>query len=470
MSTLLTVTGFILWVNFLPPLTTIIFGERFSRPLDGEKLWLDNKPIFGSHKTARGIIASIFGGIATSPLLGVSWWIAGTAALLAMTGDLTSSFVKRRLNIPSGRNIFFLDQIFESIFPAVFLKQYLPLNTLQVTTILVMFIPIAYLGSCFWNFITFRTPIENYPRIIRSTVRLREWRSCHSPLARWQFLLKLSSVLAYQVLYSWVFRLVGLEEKGKLNTLAIQVDERTFWFDTLPAHFDSFRILFLSDLHLDGLKGLTENIIALISNIEVDLCIIAGDIRMKTYGPTAPCLRQIRKLLPCIRSHHGILGVLGNHDCIEMTPDLEESGMIMLINDSMKISENGEDIWVIGVDDPHYYKVDDAATAFRKVPDQGFKIFVAHSPEAYRSAADFHPQLYLCGHTHGGQICLPGKGPIFTNSRAPRFTALGNWSYQDMAGYTSRGTGASGVPLRFNCPGEISLITLKRGIEPSPTG
>ena len=146
----------------------------------------------------------------------------------------------------------------------------------------------------------------------------------------------------------------------------------------------------------------------------------------------------------------------------EMTPDFEESGMIMLINDSWKINENSESIWIVGVDDPHYYKVDDAQQAFRNIPENDFKIFLAHSPEAYKSAADFNPQLYLCGHTHGGQIRLPGRGPIFTNSRAPRFTASGNWQYQEMLGYTSRGVGASGVPLRFNCPGEINLITLRK--------
>jgi predicted MPP superfamily phosphohydrolase len=150
-----------------------------------------------------------------------------------------------------------------------------------------------------------------------------------------------------------------------------------------------------------------------------------------------------------------------------MAPDFEESGLVMLINDSWQISRDGDHIWIAGVDDPHYYKVDDVRQALADVPPEDFKILLAHSPEAYALAAKYHTDLYLCGHTHGGQICLPGGSPIFTNSRAPRFTAAGAWSFRRMTGYTSRGAGASGVPLRFNCPGEITLITLCRGSSPS---
>jgi len=222
----------------------------------------------------------------------------------------------------------------------------------------------------------------------------------------------------------------------------------------------------LTDLHLDGLDGLTDSLITHLQDIEVDLCLIGGDIRMQTYGPIAPCLRHLRRLLPHVRTRHGLLGVLGNHDCLEMAPDFEEAGLIMLINESWPIERNGGKILIVGVDDPHYYKMANAEEAFRDVPAQCFTIFLAHSPESYREAAQCNADLYLCGHTHGGQICLPDTikcGPIFTNSRAPRFTASGHWQYRSMQGYTSRGAGASSIPLRFNCPGEITVITLVKG-------
>lgn len=457
-----TIVLFLLWLNALPPLVSLLCGDRWSRPLDGGKLWLDQQPIFGPHKTIRGILASLIGGIMVAPLINIDWWVAAITALLAMSGDLLSSFIKRRRTLKSGTEIIILDQLFESLFPTLFLGQILTLTWGQIVTSLASFIIIAYWSSRFWHFILYRPPLENYPRQIRSTVRLREWRACHTPLARWHTLFNLTSFLSNLVFLTALFKLTGLYAKGTGNTLKIEIEEKTFCLPTLPDSFDQFRILLLTDLHLDGLEGLTDTLISHLQEIEVDLCLIGGDIRMQTYGPIAPCLRHLRRLLPHIRAQHGLLGVLGNHDCLEMTPDFEEAGLIMLINESWPIERNGEKIWIVGVDDPHYYKMADTEQAFRYVPAQAFTIFLAHSPETYKQAAKFNAQLYLCGHTHGGQICLPQRGPILTNSRAPRFTASGSWQYKEMQGYTSRGAGASSIPLRFNCPGEITLITLQK--------
>ncbi len=458
-----TVVLYLLWVNALPPLVSMVCGDRWNRPLDGNRVWRDQQPIFGPHKTIRGILSSLLGGIMVAPLIGIAWWVGGLAALLAMGGDLFSSFIKRRRTLKSGTEIVVLDQLFESLFPTLFLGLILDLNWGQIVTIQVAFIIIAYWSSRFWHFILNRPPLKNYPRQVRSTVRLREWRACHTPLARWQAAFNLTSILSNLVFLTALFKITGLYEKGKDNALKIEVVKKTFCFPSLPDSFDQFRILLLTDLHLDGLDGLTDTLINQLQDIEADLCLIGGDIRMQTYGPIAPCLRHLRRLLPHIRAQHGLLGVLGNHDCLEMAPDFEESGLIMLINESWPIDRNEERIWIVGVDDPHYYKMADARQAFRDVPAQAFTIFLAHSPETYREAAQCQAQLYLCGHTHGGQICLPGRGPILTNSRAPRFTASGRWQYQKMQGYTSRGAGSSSIPLRFNCTGEITLITLAKG-------
>jgi predicted MPP superfamily phosphohydrolase len=70
--------------------------------------------------------------------------------------------------------------------------------------------------------------------------------------------------------------------------------------------------------------------------------------------------------------------------------------------------------------------------------------------------------LYLCGHTHGGQVCLPGGKPVVTHLARCRRAARGLWQWGGMTGYTTTGLGVSGPPLRFNCPGEAALITLRR--------
>ncbi|HSR35558.1 MAG TPA: metallophosphoesterase, partial [Desulfurivibrionaceae bacterium] len=355
---------------------------------------------------------------------------------------------------------------FEALLPALYLGSHLGLPLWARLLIGLTFIPLAHAGALFWKEMLFRPAMHNYPRIVRSTVRLREWRACHQPLARWHTWFNLSNLLYNEVFLTVFFKAIGRYEEGLANAKVLQLDEVTLSFPDLPPAFDGFRILFLTDLHLDGVHGLTDALIAQVRELAVDLCLVGGDLRMKLYGPVAPSLRRLKRVLPHIRSRHGIFGVLGNHDCIEMVPDLEEAGILMLINDSQPIEQNGQTLWLVGLDDPHYYQTNDEVAAFREVPAGGFAILLAHSPGAYRKAASHGARLYLCGHTHAGQIRRPGHGPIYTNSRAPRHTAEGLWRWQGMLGYTSRGVGASSVPLRFNCPGEVTVITLRKGRHP----
>jgi hypothetical protein len=116
----------------------------------------------------------------------------------------------------------------------------------------------------------------------------------------------------------------------------------------------------------------------------------------------------------------------------------------------------------VGVDDPHYYHADDLPQAFKAVPPHEFSILIAHSPEIYSAAAEFGAHLYLCGHTHAGQIQLPKLGPLYTHSRAPRKYSQDLWTYKKMIGYTSAGAGVSGIPVRFGCQGEVVHIILKK--------
>ena len=460
MTAAIKILFFLFWGNLLPPLASLALGDRLAKPVDHGLSWFDGRPLFGPHKTIRGILASLLGGALTFPLLGISWQAATYAATLLMLGDLLSSFIKRRLGMASGESVFGLDQIFEAGLPALYLASRMQAPLWSAPLALVIFVPVAHTGARFWKYILFKPPMENYPRFVRSTVRLREWRSCHQPLARWHVWFNLSSLIYNRMMVSTAFRLLGRYDEGIANALKLELSEHEIVCPTLPKAFDGFTILLLTDLHLDGLPGLVDLVLARIGQRSFDLCLIGGDIRMETYGPIAPSLRELRRLLPHIQARHGIFGVLGNHDCIEMVPDFEEAGMLMLVNDATQIEQDGESLWLTGIDDPNYYKTHDAAKTFSAVPPDGFSIMLAHSPEAYQEAARHQAALYLCGHTHGGQICFASGTPIYTNSRAPRFTAKGRWQYQSMQGFTSRGVGASGAPLRFNCPGEIVVLTL----------
>ena len=157
-----------------------------------------------------------------------------------------------------------------------------------------------------------------------------------------------------------------------------------------------------------------------------------------------------------------VYGVLGNHDTIRMVPDLERMNVMMLLNECVVLEREGDRIHIAGIDDAHFYRVDNIEKAAAGIPDEAFSILLSHTPEIYRQAAHAGFDLLLSGHTHGGQICLPGGIPIMLDFKLPRAFGSGAWKYSNMASYTSVGAGSCIVPVRFNCPPEITLHQLCR--------
>src|SRR5262245_54321106 len=156
-----------------------------------------------------------------------------------------------------------------------------------------------------------------------------------------------------------------------------------------------------------------------------------------------------------------VYGVLGNHDTIRLLPGLEGLGIRVLMNESETIERRGHRIHFVGIDDAHFYRMDNIEKAITGIPPDEFTILISHTPEIYRQAAYANFNVLISGHTHGGQICLPGGIPITLSSVLPRRMGAGAWKYHEMAGYTSVGAGSSSVPVRFNCPPEITLHHLR---------
>ena len=200
-------------------------------------------------------------------------------------------------------------------------------------------------------------------------------------------------------------------------------------------------------------------LIKLLDGISYDLCVLTGDYRGKTFGPFDAALEGVAQ----VRSHlkGPVYGVLGNHDTIRMVPGLEEIGIRMLLNECETIVRGNQRIYLAGIDDAHYYRVDNIEKAASAIPHDEFSILLSHTPEIYRQAAHADFSLLLSGHTHGGQICLPGSIPITLDSVLPRYMASGPWKYHNMLGYTSVGVGSCVVTVRLNCPPEITLHHLQ---------
>jgi uncharacterized protein len=254
-------------------------------------------------------------------------------------------------------------------------------------------------------------------------------------------------------------KLTGLYRRARRNAERIQIRHHDILSPRLPALFDGLTLLHISDLHVDMNEGAIRRLIELLPGLAYDLCVLTGDYRGKTFGPFRATVAGMAR----VRAHivGPIYGVLGNHDSIRMVPALEEMGIRMLLNEAETLERGDKRIHLVGIDDAHYYRVDNIEKAVSQLPGDEFSILLSHTPEIYRQAAHADFDLLLSGHTHGGQICLPGAIPITLDSVLPRRMGSGRWKHHGMVGYTSVGVGSSIVSVRINCPPEITLHHLR---------
>lgn len=253
----------------------------------------------------------------------------------------------------------------------------------------------------------------------------------------------------------------GLYRRGVENALGPVVRQLRLYFEALPAAFDGFRILHLSDFHIDGNEALAARLSELLAGLNADLCVLTGDYRFEVHGPCDAAYPLMRSILANVWASSGIAGILGNHDAAEIAFALEEMDVRMLVNESLEIRRGSSSLWLVGTDDSFDYRCDDLDGALAGVPADAFKILLAHSPDLYAKAASRGIDLYLCGHTHAGQIRLPVIGSLRHNAKVPREYSYGYWRHGKMQAYTTAGVGCSGVRVRYNCPPEAVLIELR---------
>jgi predicted MPP superfamily phosphohydrolase len=250
-----------------------------------------------------------------------------------------------------------------------------------------------------------------------------------------------------------------MRKRGQKNALDIQLKQQDIFLKNLPSQFKGYTLLLLSDLHLDMNPDMTDALINAIEGLDYDVCVLTGDYRAKTWGNHLPAMKAIEKLNTFI--HQPAYAVLGNHDTIRMVPYFEDLGIKVLVNESVVLNKEGATVYLAGIDDPHYYRADNMELACNNIPRQCTSILLSHSPEMYKQAAFADFDLMLCGHTHGGQVCLPGGIPLLVNANCSRRYIKGLWKFSKLQGYTSVGSGASVVDVRINCPPEVTLIRLQ---------
>ncbi|MBF0326229.1 MAG: metallophosphoesterase [Alphaproteobacteria bacterium] len=261
--------------------------------------------------------------------------------------------------------------------------------------------------------------------------------------------------------FKGVVAVSGFRKRALRNAQAVKIETLSLTFADLPAAFDGYTILHLSDLHVGLVPGGEAGLADLIRPLRPDLAVITGDIQSMGRPVAAEAVAMLAPVVAAIDARDGIAAVLGNHDQGALVEPLERLGVRVLLNEGMAVHRGDETIHLVGLDDIHAFFTPAAPTALAAYRD-GFRITLVHTPEIADLADELGYRLYLCGHTHGGQICLPGGRVVFHALRRLTGLASGLWRLGGLQGYTSRGVGTGMAPVRFNCPPEATLIRLRR--------
>ena len=245
-----------------------------------------------------------------------------------------------------------------------------------------------------------------------------------------------------------------------------RVERLTLRWPTLPPDLHGLRIVQLSDFHAAPYMdpALLRAGVQLGQAQSGDLIVLTGDFI--TYPRHAErYARQAAAIVGTLRAPLGVYAVLGNHDYWAdpgiVVRAVEAAGIPMLINTARPIRVGQTDVWLVGLDDARLGRPN-LDLALTPVPDHAFKVALVHEPDTADHTARFGVQLQLSGHSHGGQITLPGGRPIFLPSLGRKYPA-GLYRVGRTWLYTNRGLGAGYPPVRLNCPPEITVITLARG-------
>ena len=280
-----------------------------------------------------------------------------------------------------------------------------------------------------------------------------------SRFTRRNFLIGTGTIAAAMTFYS-----------GEISRHEIDTVHRTIPITNLPSPFHGYRMVQISDIHLDEYTEpyFLEHVVSQVNALTADLVLLTGD--SITHGSLTffagkhaahRCAEIVANLTAPLR-----YAILGNHDVTVNAPmvihALSSRGTPVLVNQNVAIEKNGSRLWLCGLEDPGTSHPDLDLTIPAK-PDAPV-ILLSHEPD-YADIVVAHPRghlvdLMLAGHSHGGQIRLPFLGPLVLPPMGEKYPE-GPYQFNKMQLYVNRGIGTVGLPLRLNCPPEITVLTLQ---------
>lgn len=229
----------------------------------------------------------------------------------------------------------------------------------------------------------------------------------------------------------------------------------------LPARLDGLRVAQLSDLHISQYTtaGDIGRAAALAMRQSPDLIVLTGDFIWREVWQYA---EHLVEPLRSLAAPLGVYAVLGNHDHWEdaalASRVLAEAGITLLINQALRLGVDAP-LWLVGLDDV-WERKHDIRAALAGTPDDACKLLLVHEPDYADRAARFPVDLQLSGHSHGGQVNLPRLGRPVLPYLGQKYPA-GLYQVESLALYTNRGIGVISPPVRFNCPPEVTELTLR---------
>lgn len=237
-----------------------------------------------------------------------------------------------------------------------------------------------------------------------------------------------------------------------------------------PSRLDGFTIALLSDFHYDPIFSVhpIQSAIEIVNGLRPDLIVLTGDfVSMPLIGDAVtaaasaePCAQLLKKM----QAPHGLWAVMGNHDAFSdprrVTGALSAEGVQVLANLSTPVESNGARFWLAGVEDV-VKRSADLNAALHRVPSGEPVVLLAHEPDYADYVARYPVDLQFSGHSHGGQVRFPFTPPLFLPEMAKKYV----WGLYKIGGltlYTNPGLGTIRVPVRLNCPPEVTLISVRR--------
>lgn len=225
------------------------------------------------------------------------------------------------------------------------------------------------------------------------------------------------------------------------------------------------RIVQLSDIHVERTTRRERAIPGLVASLSPDMIVITGDFPNESYINDPISKRDLRTLIGQLHAPLGVYGVNGNVDVPSKDHDLLDGLNIRLLNNEMiRLPQVGDHLVILGLDcirDSHDRR--ELEELMKAVQPDDYSVLLYHKPDLAFTARDLGIDLYLAGHTHGGQVRVPFYGAIVTNSRYGKLFEMGRYKLGEMTLFVSRGLGftGGGAPrIRFLAPPEIVVIDL----------